>query len=168
MTKRPAKAGRPGRVRNAGERVPLGLRVTPETKARLDSAAASAGRSQSQQAEFLIEQALRDEDAMARLQREFGGPACYAILTVAGRAMGRAGLNAAAYSDFKGDDWTSDPASYEHAIDAAVIILRAMRPQGKLSSPGSAPIGEIAAQDVLKSPLGKGVRRALRRDNGDV
>jgi hypothetical protein len=45
------RRGRP----TVGERVPLGLRVTPEMKRRLDAAAKQSGRSQSQEAEFRLE-----------------------------------------------------------------------------------------------------------------
>lgn len=50
-------------------RVPLGLRVTPETKAALDSAAKKSGRSQSQEAEIRLEQTFRDDEIL-RLVRE--------------------------------------------------------------------------------------------------
>lgn len=38
-----------------GERVPLGLRVTADLKRKLDAAAEASGRSQSQEAEFRLE-----------------------------------------------------------------------------------------------------------------
>src|SRR5215510_2758469 len=43
--------GRP----TVGERVPLGLRVTPDLKRKLDAAAEQSGRSQSQEAELRLE-----------------------------------------------------------------------------------------------------------------
>ena len=48
------RRGRP----TVGERVPLGLRVTPEMKRRLDAAAKQSGRSQSQEAEFRLERSF--------------------------------------------------------------------------------------------------------------
>ena len=46
------RIGRPTKPPEAGERVPLGLRVTPEMKKRLERAAIRKGRSLSQEAEM--------------------------------------------------------------------------------------------------------------------
>jgi hypothetical protein len=50
--------GRPKREPDPGERVKLGLRVTAEVKRKLDAAADANGRSQSQEAEFRLEQSF--------------------------------------------------------------------------------------------------------------
>lgn len=63
MAERKKRIGRPTKPGTAGQRNPLGLRVTAETKRRLEAAALKSGRSQSQEAEFLIEQALLEEEA---------------------------------------------------------------------------------------------------------
>ncbi len=56
------KKGRPRtRELRPGDRVPLSLRVTPETKAKLDKTAADSGRSQSQEAEMRLEQSFEGE-----------------------------------------------------------------------------------------------------------
>jgi len=52
------RIGRPTKKPSPGERVPLGLRVTPEMKERLERAATRNGRSISQEAEMLIERSL--------------------------------------------------------------------------------------------------------------
>ncbi len=57
--------GGPRRTPEEAERVPLGLRVTPETKLRLELLADLYGRSQSQEAERLIQLAL-DLDEIAK------------------------------------------------------------------------------------------------------
>ena len=49
---------RPTKPPKAGERVPLGLRVTPEMKKRLERAAIRKGRSLSQEAEMRLERSL--------------------------------------------------------------------------------------------------------------
>lgn len=60
-TTKPAKKriGRPTKPPKPGQRVPLGLRVTPEMKTRLEAAAIKNGRSLSQEAEFRLEHSLR-------------------------------------------------------------------------------------------------------------
>jgi len=87
MTREKKRVGRPTKKAKAGERVPLGLRVTAELKSRLDDAAKRSGRSQSQEAEFRIERSfdrqdlltevltLRFGETVARLLLRFGGDA---------------------------------------------------------------------------------------------
>jgi uncharacterized protein (DUF1778 family) len=48
-----------------GKRVSLGLKVTAEVKQRIDKAAQASGRTQSQEAELLLEKALHDQDMLA-------------------------------------------------------------------------------------------------------
>ena len=58
---KPAKTkriGRPTKRPKPGERVPLGLRVTPEMKKRLEKAAIRNGRSISQEVELRLERSL--------------------------------------------------------------------------------------------------------------
>ena len=52
------RIGRPTKPPKPGERVPLGLRVTPEMKERLEAAAIKNGRSLSQEAELRLERSL--------------------------------------------------------------------------------------------------------------
>ena len=65
MDARPKRGrGRP----TVGERVPLGLRVTPEMKRRLDAAAKESGRSQSQEAEIRLERSFDRDDYQSGLK----------------------------------------------------------------------------------------------------
>src|SRR5262245_45832960 len=57
--------GRPRQEPEPGERVQLSFRVTPELKRRLDAAATKSGRSQSQEAEFRLEQSFDREEISA-------------------------------------------------------------------------------------------------------
>ena len=52
------RIGRPTKSPTPGTRVSLGLKVTPNIKRLLDGAAASSGRTQSQEAEMMIERCL--------------------------------------------------------------------------------------------------------------
>ena len=47
-----------------GERVSLGLKVTADIKRHIDAAARASGRTQSQEAEILIERALTYDDLL--------------------------------------------------------------------------------------------------------
>ncbi len=63
MAERKKRIGRPTKPGTAGQRNSLGLRVTAEIKRKIEAGALKSGRSQSQEAEFLIEQALLKEEA---------------------------------------------------------------------------------------------------------
>lgn len=56
--KKRKRIGRPTKKPKPGERVPLGLRVTPEMKKRLEKAAIKNGRSISQEAELRLDRSL--------------------------------------------------------------------------------------------------------------
>jgi hypothetical protein len=62
------RIGRPIKPGVSGARVSLGLRVTGDTKSRLDNAALASGRSQSQEAELRLEQSFRDDRIEAMLR----------------------------------------------------------------------------------------------------
>jgi hypothetical protein len=58
MDKQKKRIGRPTKAPKPGERVSLGLRVTPEMKQRLEQAAVRKGRSLSQEVELRLERSL--------------------------------------------------------------------------------------------------------------
>jgi hypothetical protein len=62
------RIGRPMKSPEPGKRASLGLKVTAEIKQRIDAAAKITGRSQSQEAELLIERALAYEKALGELE----------------------------------------------------------------------------------------------------
>jgi hypothetical protein len=59
MAKEAKRIGRPMKQPPRGTRVSLGLKVGADVKRRIDSAARASGRTQSQEAEHLIERALQ-------------------------------------------------------------------------------------------------------------
>ncbi|MDA9521470.1 hypothetical protein XI06_14195 [Bradyrhizobium sp. CCBAU 11434] len=65
------RIGRPVKPVQEGTRVSLGLKVRPEVKARIDTAARNSGRTQSQEAEHLIEMALAPITMLERMQQTF-------------------------------------------------------------------------------------------------
>lgn len=73
-------SGRPRKPDGDVKRIPLGMRTTPEVRARLDAAARASGRSLAQEVEFIIERHFDREamlDDIRRVLREerTGGPA---------------------------------------------------------------------------------------------
>ncbi len=64
-----ARAGRPSREPNQGERVGVSYRVTPQVKRALDAAADASGRSLSQEAEMRLEASFFLYDRLDRLER---------------------------------------------------------------------------------------------------
>ena len=56
--------GRKPRPANQGQRVSLGLKVTPKIKNQLDAAAKLNGRTQSQEAEVRLENSFRNEHVL--------------------------------------------------------------------------------------------------------
>ena len=59
-----ARIGRPTKTAKPGKRMSLGLKVTPQIKARLDNAARETGRTQSQEAELRLERSFDREDLL--------------------------------------------------------------------------------------------------------
>jgi hypothetical protein len=125
-----SRRGRP----SVGERVPLGLRVTPEMKRRLDEAAKRSGRSQSQEAEFRLERSFDRTDLLPEVLRLEFGRDLAGILMMLGTAMLWAD---AFHSVDRGTSqkranrlwrWAPDPESYSEAVEAAVTVLEALRP----------------------------------------
>src|SRR5262245_29627182 len=60
-----ARRGRPLKAPTPGQRVGLSLRITPETKARLEKAANRSGRSLSQEAELRLELSFQSDSFQA-------------------------------------------------------------------------------------------------------
>ncbi len=63
------RIGRPLKPVAKGKRVSLGLKVTAEVKRHIDSAATASGRTQSQEAEALIERALQYDRVFAAMNK---------------------------------------------------------------------------------------------------
>jgi hypothetical protein len=68
-----AKQLRPGRRRKDQKRIPLSMRTTPSTRARLEAAAAENGRSITQEAEIRLDQSFGTQDLLDQvLELTFG------------------------------------------------------------------------------------------------
>jgi len=62
------RLGRPTKPPTPGERVPVGFRITAQTKQKLEAAAIESGRSLSQEAELRLEQSFEREWIVKSLQ----------------------------------------------------------------------------------------------------
>jgi hypothetical protein len=136
-----ATKGRPGRkprAANQGQRVSLGLKVTPEIKNRLDAAARARGRTQSQEAEARLERSFRAEDEVKGALALAYGRRVGGILLVLARAMNDAGWGSGLIktNSFEGAaDWLDEPWAYDQMVQAAKTVLEAFRPEGEIHPP---------------------------------
>jgi hypothetical protein len=150
--------GRP----TVGERIPLGLRVTPELKQRLDAAAELSGRSQSQEAEFRLEHSFDREDLLFDVLRiAYGSKKIADLIMTVGAVFLVAGRAVASDNKIrdrlKSRDWTSDPAVCDIAIEAAHTVLESFRPAGHIPWL-NAGLGALTANNFIKS---------IRHDSGN-
>jgi hypothetical protein len=122
MGKSSKRPGRPTKKPKAGERVPLGLRVTADIKRKLDGAAEKAGRSQSQEAELRLERSFDHDDI-------FGGAELRSRAISMAIAFRNGGSNWARNTDIKGD-WIADADCYRSAIMAVLEDLIEAMPAG--------------------------------------
>jgi TraY domain-containing protein len=126
------RTGRPGREPTPGERVGLSLRVTPDTKRRLDAAATEAGRSLSQEAEFRLERSFERQDLVADVLELAYGPRFAGILVLLAEIshVGRFAGFVSGKTFEASENWLNDPFAYDQAVTAANLILEGLRPRG--------------------------------------
>jgi hypothetical protein len=150
----------PKRQPKPGERVPLGLRVTPELKRALDQAAASSGRSQSQEAEVRLERTFASEHSLLEmLDLAYGCENVALVMTFAEliRSVGSsAALLAMARSknEHPQASWIEDPFLFNEVVASINEIIESLRPQGEAVAPKNyqenlRDIGKRSAQAVL-------------------
>jgi len=124
MSDKKGRIGRPPKTAEPGTRVSLGLKVTAKTKARIDTAARESGRTQSQEAEALIEEALARKD-------DIGGTELAAVSRLMAEAFRLGGTRCARQIEppkLKPKEWINDPRCYEMAIHSVMQALFAQKP----------------------------------------
>ena len=136
MPARKNLGGRPRREPDPGERVKLGLRVTPDLKRQLDAAAEKSGRSQSQEAEFRLERSFDHQELLPEvLKLAFGNRTAGLILMLA-YAMTAAGYDQLMTQGHglkqfnRGLHWIDDLSACNAAVDTATYLLRDAMPNG--------------------------------------
>lgn len=139
-----ARRGRPNKPATPGRRSALGLRVTAQIKELLDSRARQSGRTQSQEAELLIELSSRAEQRLDQALELVYGQQLAGLLTLLGHAMREVGRVAGFMSTqtLEGaENWISDSYAFDQAVQAAEVILKATRPEGDRDPPPYLPKG---------------------------
>lgn len=154
MQQRTNRGGRPAtRERKAGDRVPLGLRVTLDLKERLDTAARNNGRSQSQEAEFRLERSFAQQALLDEVLDLAYGPRLAALLRLIARVLVDTGPNAAFQKthDLPGIlDWLQNPAAVKEAKAAVDLVFDALQPEGDAELPQEYQrLGERMARGAL-------------------
>lgn len=154
MKERRNLGGRPRREPDPGERVKLGLRVTPEMKARLDAAAERNGRSQSQEAELRLERSFERDDMLPQLLRTAFGSITAGHLLAIGFLMTNAGLReywSRHSDDLAGEhNWPNDPTAFDQAVQSALTWLNAAKPAGAVLESSVSP-GVKFAKNMIES-----------------
>jgi hypothetical protein len=106
------RIGRPPKTPKPGERVSLGLKVTADIKRRLDEEANKSGRTQSQQAELMIERSFAEQDALA-------GPKMRQLAYFMATSFALAGQHSAAGNP----DWITDRDCYRAGVIGVLDAL---------------------------------------------
>jgi hypothetical protein len=114
------RLGRPPKAPTPGKRVSLGLKVTSEIKQRLDEEARKHGRTQSQQAELMIERSMAEENA-------FGGPEMGQLVYLMASSFVVAGQRHAAGKP----DWITNPYNYGAGVAGVLDALLIGFPNGE-------------------------------------
>lgn len=125
MARTQKRTGRPTKPPQPDQRVQLSMRVRADVKMRLDEAAERNGRSQSQEAELLIERGLLEED-------QFGGPEILAMARLMATAFergGRAGARSRNHPRWSVARWLQDPWCYVIACKRVGLALDAVAPE---------------------------------------
>jgi hypothetical protein len=155
----PRRLGRPTKPPVAGERIQIGVQVTPDVKARLDVASEGNHRSLSREAEFRLERSFDHQDLLTEALTLAYGRRMAGILMALGFVMDAAArlTQPNTWNPFR-KDWTDKPDLFDHAVRAATTLLDAARPEGAIPErkPGERDPGSWLANQLIL---------ALRGDN---
>jgi len=121
MAKTSGRPGRKPRPANQGQRVSLGLKVTPEIKNQLDAEAKRNGRTQSQEAEARLENSFRNErvldEAIELAFERINGDLLIAVFGGITKAAA-----AASHILTDNEHWSDDPDT----LTAAVFLINSL------------------------------------------
>jgi hypothetical protein len=147
---------RPGRkpmVAGKGQRMSLGLKVTPQIKNALDAAAKANGRTQSQEAEARIEGSFKSEEYLSHAFDFAYGPKAAGLLMLIGRVANEVGH----WAEFQASttaagraDWLSNPTAF-NAVRASILqVLDNRAPDGAVTGPAH-PLAQNRTRQLLAS-----------------
>jgi plasmid stability protein len=145
--------GRPPQPEGVRRRSNLTLRVRDETKAALERNAAANGRSLSEEAETLLDQALRSPQMLEQafdlaLDRPGAGLIMALVRVMRDVPRGAAFVTTNRHG---GDDWINSPYAFEQVSRAIAAMLEAVRPEGDVTPPPPpdwAPPGPVTAEKL--------------------
>lgn len=140
MAEATKRVGRPTKAARSGSRVSLGLKVTADTKRKIEAAAAASGRTQSQEAEARLERSFDRADLLPEALSLAFGERFAGMLLLLGKAMDIFGKQAASLEQ-QGSvhaapwGWLDSPYAFEQARRVAEIILSELAPPGAIDVP---------------------------------
>jgi TraY domain len=149
------RGGRPRkRAVQAGEKVQIGVRISPALRGNLEKAAARSGRSLTQEAELRLERSFERQDILAEaltlaFDRHTAG--LVMVLARAMEATGRVGSFISNESLKSHANWRNDPFAYQEATLAVDAIMKAFRPTGDVVRPPLAKLAMFGAKPPLTS-----------------
>ena len=162
------RTGRPAKKPKPGSRVSLGLKVTAQMKELLDAQAKLSGRTQSQEAEFRLEQTFWQEELLPRALRLAYGKTLAGVLLTLGETIKLVG-QLAQYSlatpnilatpidekeQFKFTSWEDHPVVVRTAFGAAKTMLKILA-DPSLASEFAMPISEESVDAKKHAQMGK-------------
>ena len=145
-----AKRGRPPSGEYPEKKRVFGSRIREDTWKLLQQAAATSGRSISQEFEHRLRRGLDDDKA---IEDAFGDRRTFAVMKMAALAA----VNSAMLDPINSKvHWTANAESFDRALNAVVEVLKAFRPhQPKAAAmrlEGAAPALEIVRQIQAADP----------------
>lgn len=130
-----AKQSRPGRPTvqaTPGTRSTVSLRLTAETKAKLDAVAKERGRPFSHEAEMRLESSFDRQGLLVEVLKLSHRPKVAGLLLALGSLMEKVGSSSAyeiaASEERQPGDWTDEPYAVDQAIRSAIDFLERSRP----------------------------------------
>jgi hypothetical protein len=154
---KPKRLGRPIKAAGPGRKVSLGLKVTSDIKGKLDNAAMLSGRTQSQEAEFRLEQSFAIANFTHQALVLAYGPTLTALILIVAKAMSEAGGMVAAKAGVTPTgftDWSDNPIAFDQAVIAANALFEAARPSyevGHSAIDNTDDLGIKVANSILDS-----------------
>lgn len=150
MVERAEKRGRKAQTASPGQRVSLGLKVTPDVKNKLDAEAKANGRTQSQEAELRIENSFRNRRLIDEALALAYGEKTAATLLLLAETIRQSSDHAAWIMALAGreevwrEDWLSEPDMFGIVARHLTRAIEALRPPGDVS----APLLDLDGQDL--------------------
>ena len=112
----------------------MSVRVREKLRRQLEQSAEEEGRTLSQEVEFRVEQSFDRTELIFDSMKLAYGAELAGLLMLVGRAMSGAGRLSGLKGNtvqYTGTEWLADPYAYEQALNAAVAVMRALRPPGR-------------------------------------